>query len=168
MSSVYPSDHGLTQFIKHINHPCAGLPGLKPTAPPMQPMTPPSTHLHTGEGKGGTADHKAEDTFELTPATTGAEWETAKKKLMQRAADQHIYTIKTSEVWPSHWVAATEESLTPQTFDAAEQYTAEFTPTGGVSLVLTTTKIVKKTIASFDTFADAQTSAKALNELKGY
>lgn len=45
------------------------------------------------------------------------------------------------------------------------QYSAGFTGSGKVILVLSTPE---RTIAYFDTFADAQTAAQALNELKGY
>lgn len=43
-------------------------------------------------------------------------------------------------------------------------YQAEFGPDGSARLVLVTATI----IATFETFADAQTAAKALNEHKGY
>lgn len=61
----------------------------------------------------------------------------------------------------------------PRVIDTSEvthEYSAAYTATGGVSLVLTTVSNYRteRTIAAFDTFADAQTAAEALNNLKGY
>lgn len=68
----------------------------------------------------------------------------------QKAED--TFDVPTSPEWRTDTVEA--------------EYRAEFLPTGGVALMrVSTTKI---NIANFNNFADAQTAAKALNELKGY
>lgn len=131
-------------FITPINHPCAGLPGLKYTD--SLGAKGPSTYLNgirAGElkllaagincGKSTTVPglHSTEDTFAPcapNPIVTGYD-----------------------------------------TSNVDRQYAAEYTPGGGVNLVLTTTStyVTKRAIASFDTMADAQTAAKALNNHNG-
>lgn len=129
MSSVYPHDHG-QMFIAPINHPCAGLPGLKSTSVPLEPMTKgPSTYMHAVAGKGWPYDHKAEDAFEVPPYILRD-------------------TIKLDDL----------RNETPE-------YKAEFGTDGSARLYLYQPR---KLIGTFETFADAQITAKALNEAKGY
>ena len=114
-------------FIAPINHPCAGLPGLKSNSVPLPPLSTakgPPTYLHAFGGKGWPADHTAEDAFELPPM------------------------IKLDDL----------RNETPE-------YKAEFGTDGSARLYLYQPR---KLIGTFNTFADAQLAAKALNEAKGY
>lgn len=101
--------------------------------------TGPSTYMHAVPGKGWPFDHKAEDAFELPPLRNGV------------TVEVPLYETKdTSEV--------------------EQQYSAVYTTKGGVELRLETvsTYTTIRTIGTFDTFADAQLAAEALNNLKGY
>jgi hypothetical protein len=71
--------------------------------------------------------------------------------------------------WPSDHTPEDAFEVTTQPLEYKHnapdnQYVAEYVSSGGVTLFLVT----KKTIASFDTLADAKTAAEALNNHKGY
>jgi len=75
--------------------------------------------------------------------------------------------------WPTDQALEDAFDLPPRAVETSKvdrQYAAEFTASGGVELILTTTSTyeTKRTIGSFDTMADAQLAAKALNTHHGY
>lgn len=72
-----------------------------------------------------------------------------------------------SQGWPADHTAEDTFECPPidrPDIETAPEYSARFSYTGAAHLIKTTTT----RIATFETFADAQTAAKALNELKGY
>ncbi len=109
-----------------------------------------TTYLHCAPKPGWPADHTTEDAFDLPK----------KPRVTAHEARAAFYNEPESP--------QSAAPLTPAIFEAAEEYRAEYTSGGGVVLVLSKTQQQKTTIAYFDTYVDAQTAAKALNELKGY
>jgi hypothetical protein len=106
------------------------------------------TYLHAGHGtKGWPHDHKAEDPFEVPPHLSMSQF--LNKKDLETAKLDQAYKA-------AHPVGIIND--TPQ-------YSAAYTGSGKAILVLSTPE---RTIGFFDTFADAQLAAKALNELKGW
>ena len=99
------------------------------------------TYLHAGAGKGWPHDHTSEDTFDLPPLATILH-EAHKLSNPVQVAIDHALMV-----------------------GGSPEYKAEYTANGGAVLVLYTPA---KIIARFDTFADATTAARALNETKGY
>lgn len=168
-------------------HPCSGLPGIAnhqgyvtkdnfgpshpisllaaspkyaPDAPgkPMgcQPLSH-NTYLHAGSGKRGWPyDHSVDDAYECPPFTWAPTLQEAFKL-------SNPVTIAREAI--DHALMGTGES--PIAFAAPEdttEYRALFGEKGEAYLVL----VNIKRIAKFDTFADAQTAAKALNEHHGF
>jgi hypothetical protein len=110
-------------------------------------------------------DHSAEDTFDIPPfpvepvkinaAIEGNTW--------PEASDA-------SELSEDKEADAAFLSNLTDTLEVTQEYSAEFTTRGGVQLILTTTSKTHtvRPIASFDTFADAQLAAEALNNHNGF
>lgn len=115
------------------------------------------TYLHAGAGKGWPHDHKAEDTFEVHPLKH--EW-----------SEDRIYNITPPLNVLEHPELIGMPMITIDTRDNglinnAPEYKAEFGHDGSANLVLYTPR---RLIAKFDTMADAQLAAEALNNHKGY
>jgi hypothetical protein len=134
-----------------------------------------TTYLHAGAGEGWPADHKAEDTFDL-PCD-------AMKHCLDTFTRTKPSDATLSDIIGPYRQPAAAADNTFQSYANAcnnyrpgnpnmlkkpeppeDEYIAEFGPDGSARLVVATTRI----IANFNNFADAQTAAKALNELKGY
>lgn len=114
----------------------------------------PSTYLHAGSSKGWPADQKSEDTFEVpSEQRTVSPWDAS--------APWHP-TTHFRDGTPIPMVTVDTRAPAPVTEE--REYRAEFGDSGEAFLVLDHTK----RIAKFDTYADAQTAAEALNNLKGY
>lgn len=128
-------------------HKNGGLPLQKPHPdydhpsqfPGKGPALGPSTYLHAVAGKGWPYDHKAEDTFDI-PHTTP----------------------------PLHLTFP--EGFTVHEEPSAPEYHAEYGSKGEAILVIATQSVTRsvKRIAYFDTYADAQRAAEALNNHEGY
>ena len=116
--------------------------------PTFRGKKPHDTYLHAFGGQGWPADHRAEDTFEVP----GAGWLTN----AEAAATQ-------AQLWEPAKNKTTLEAT--HVLADAPQYSAAYTGSGKVILVLSTPD---RTIGYFDTFADAQLAAEALNNHKGY
>ena len=103
----------------------------------------PSTYRHAGASKiGWPHDHSVDDTYEVPPYT----W-VAKDK--QDIIDGNLNGINV---------------VKKQLHAEDTEYVAQFGGDGSAILFLVT----KRSVAKFDTFADAKTAAEALNNHKGY
>lgn len=109
------------------------------------------TYLHAGKPSkiGWPHDHTAEDTFAVPPMGIGAPPWMPVPPFAPGLILQH---------------PPCEQLAKPKPPVVELEYRAEFGTDGSARLLLITTA----TIAKFDTFADAQLAAKAINEHKGY
>jgi hypothetical protein len=107
-----------------------------------------NTYLHAGSGKlGWPHDHTVEDTYAYGPQEMAA-------RAMDEARDAALLNEAHKAVHP---VAVLPND---------QEYSAEFGAHGEAYVVKRSTTY--KFIAAFDTMADAQKAAKALNEHEGY
>lgn len=111
----------------------------------------PSTYLHAGSAQGWPANPQNEDTFDL-PCD----------------ALKPDYLSNPNALTPAG-EAFLARSLTEGS-EVTKEYTAEYDPKGRALLILNTTSkyITAREIGSFDTMADAQLAAQALNDLNGF
>jgi hypothetical protein len=120
-------------------------------------MKGPSTYLHAGSGKGWPHDQSTEDTFEV-PSSPVQPWPCPPHPLDGLTAKQAQAAFLNSPVF-------TPEAIEAQVISTVEkEYRAEFDTKGRALLILHR----RQTVASFDTYADAQLAAEALNNHEGY
>jgi hypothetical protein len=112
-----------------------------------------NTSLHAGFSRGWPHDHKAEDGYEAPPHT----WAPGVNESFRLLAE------KKEEASMTHTTTTWETGAVTEC--ASPEYRAEFGTDGSARLYLHAPKTL---IGSFDTFADAQLAAEALNNHKGY
>jgi hypothetical protein len=138
------------------------------------PAIGPDTYLN-GARNGWPHAHSVEDAYECPPYTwtpddyvkTNAR--TEGKEYSQALAEADAISAKQAE--QAFLKSILKEVAVPLPVTGLEprddiEYIAEFTTTGGA--VLRKRTISYKTIANFDTYADAETAAEALNNHEGY